>query len=199
MKSENISEENFLEGKLLIAMPGIGDARFERSVIYVCVHNPEGAMGLVLNKPISNVRFPDLLEQLSINVSPEPAIVRECERLPVLIGGPVESGRGFVLHSQDYFSEDSTLPLSRDMGLTATMDILRAIAEGQGPSQALLALGYSGWTAGQLEAEIQSNGWLHCEADANIIFDHNIDAKYSRALAMLGINLSILSGDAGHA
>ncbi len=199
MESDMSGEESYLEGKLLIAMPGIGDPRFERSVIYLCVHNPEGAMGLVLNKRVSNISFPNLLEQLAIEIKPGIEIARECRRLPVLMGGPVDIGRGFVLHSQDYFSDESTLPVSEDLGLTATMDILRAIARGNGPARALLALGYSGWTAGQLEAEIQSNGWLHCEADADIIFDRDVDAKYSRALGKLGIDLSILSSTAGHA
>jgi putative transcriptional regulator len=189
-------EDGFLEGKLLIAMPTIGDPRFERSVIYMCVHNPEGAMGIVVNKPAPDITFPDLLERLSIRLQHGAEEIIAC---PVLVGGPVEMGRGFVLHSQDYFSEESTLPVDADVGLTASVDILRAMAIGEGPRHALLALGYAGWAPGQLDAEIQANGWLHCDPDPELLFGPNLEAKYHDALAKLGVDISLLSGNAGHA
>lgn len=193
-------EEGFLEGKMLIAMPSMGDERFSRTLIYLCVHNPEGAMGIVVNKPAPNITLPELLDQLSIPVPEEsPALHKKILACPVLVGGPVEAARGFVLHTHDYFSEDSTLPVDDDVGLTASVDILRAIAHGHGPERALLALGYAGWAPGQLEAEIQANGWLHCDPDPELLFSTNLDAKYNSALAKLGINLSLLSGEAGHA
>lgn len=189
------ADDGFLEGKMLIAMPTIGDPRFERTLIYICVHNPEGAMGIVVNKPAPNITFPDLLERLSIHM-PRAGAAIAC---PVLVGGPVEMGRGFVLHTQDYFSEESTLPVDEDVGLTASVDILRAMAGGRGPRHALLALGYSGWAPGQLDAEIQANGWLHCDPDPELLFGLDLDVKYHQALAKLGVDLSLLSGDAGHA
>ncbi|MDO8289983.1 MAG: YqgE/AlgH family protein [Parvibaculum sp.] len=193
-------EESFLEGKMLIAMPTMGDERFARTLIYMCVHNPEGAMGIVVNKPAQNITMPELLNQLEIHVPDGvPDIQQRVMACPVLAGGPVETARGFVLHSQDYYSEDSTLPVDDDIGLTASVDILRAIADGRGPDRALLALGYAGWAAGQLEAEIQANGWLHCDPDHELLFGQNIAAKYHCALAKLGVNISLLSGEAGHA
>ncbi len=188
-------DDGFLEGKMLIAMPSIGDTRFERTLIYMCVHNPDGAMGIVVNKLAPNITFPDLLERLSIAM-PDAAERITC---PVLVGGPVEMGRGFVLHTQDYFSEESTLPVDEDVGLTASVDILRAMAGGRGPRHALLALGYAGWAPGQLDAEIQSNGWLHCDPDPELLFGLDIETKYHKALAKLGVDISLLSGDAGHA
>lgn len=198
--SYRAGEEGFLEGKLLIAMPSIGDERFARTVIYMCVHNPEGAMGIVVNKPAPHITLPDLLDQLSIPLPSEsPLHLPNRIQCPVLVGGPVEVGRGFVLHTQDYFSEDSTLPVDEDVGLTASVDILRAIAGGRGPERALLALGYAGWAPGQLEMEIQANGWLHCDPDPDLLFGADLDAKYKTALAKIGIDLSLLSGEAGHA
>lgn len=193
-------EESFLEGKMLIAMPTMGDERFSRTLIYMCVHNPEGAMGIVVNKPASHITMPDLLDQLEIRMPSEsPDLSKRVMDCPILVGGPVESARGFVLHSQDYYSEDSTLPVDDDIGLTASIDILRAIADGSGPDKALLALGYAGWAPGQLEAEIQANGWLHCDPDHELLFGQNLGAKYHCALAKLGVNISLLSGEAGHA
>ena len=192
--------DSFLEGKMLIAMPTMGDERFARTLIYMCVHNPDGAMGIVVNKPAPNITMPELLNQLEIRVPSEsPDINERVLACPVLAGGPVETARGFVLHSQDYYSEESTLPVDDDIGLTASVDILRAIADGRGPDRALLALGYAGWAAGQLEAEIQANGWLHCDPDHELLFGQNIAAKYHCALAKLGVNISLLSGEAGHA
>ncbi len=193
-------EDNFLEGKMLIAMPSMEDERFVRTLIYVCVHNPEGAMGIVVNRPAPDITMPELLNQLAIDVPGEsPDVSKKIMDCPVLAGGPVEAARGFVLHSQDYYSEESTLPVDDEIGLTASVDILRAIAGGRGPDRALLALGYAGWAPGQLEAEIRANGWLHCDPDPELLFGSNLGAKYHSALAKLGVTISVLSGVAGHA
>jgi putative transcriptional regulator len=185
--------DNFLEGKLLIAMPGMADERFAQTVIYMCAHSPKGAMGIVINKPIPGLSFAELMKQLQIETKP---VVGD---LPILYGGPVETGRGFVLHSGDYEGSDSTLPVSEDISLTATLDILRAIAEGRGPKHALFALGYAGWGAGQVESEFQFNGWLHCQADSALVFGTDPNAKWSMALARLGIGPSGLVSDTGRA
>ena len=189
-----------LEGQLLLAMPSMSDRRFARSVIYVCAHSEDGAMGLILNQRANHISAPDLLERLGIPArSPDDEISNEVLGLSVHVGGPVESGRGFVLHSGDYFADDSTLAIENNVCLTATIEILKAIAQGKGPDRALLALGYSGWSPGQLESEIQANGWLHCPADMDLIFDADLENKYSRAMAKIGIDLSHLVSDAGHA
>jgi putative transcriptional regulator len=181
-------------------MPAMGDPRFARSVIYLCAHSADGAMGIIINQRAPNISFTELLEQLNI-VPPEDRI-----RLPtglhamaVHLGGPVETGRGFVLHSADYFKAESTLPIDESVCLTATIDILRDIAKGTGPDKALLALGYAGWAPGQLESEIQSNGWLNCPADPELIFDPAVDRKYLRALDKIGIDPVRLVNDSGHA
>jgi putative transcriptional regulator len=193
-------ERGFLDGQLLVAMPGMPDARFARSVIYMCAHSDEGAMGLIVNQPAPQVNFSDLLVQLEV-IRPEEAIrlPAQAGAIQVLKGGPVESGRGFVLHSNDFFIDNSTLAIASGVCLTATIDILRAIAQGNGPDRALLALGYAGWAAGQLEAELQQNGWLHCPADPALIFDPALGMKYERALSKAGIDLGRLASDAGHA
>jgi putative transcriptional regulator len=190
----------YLDGNLLIAMPSMGDPRFTRSVIYLCAHSADGAMGIIINQRAPNIDFTELLEQLNI-VPPQDRI-----RLPiglngmaVHLGGPVETGRGFVLHSSDYFKADSTLPIDESVCLTATIDILRDIAKGSGPDKALLALGYAGWAPGQLENEIQANGWLHCVADPELIFDPEVDRKYARAMSTIGIDPLRLVSDSGHA
>jgi putative transcriptional regulator len=185
-------ESGYLTGQLLIAMPQMTDPRFAHAVIYVCAHNADGAMGLVLNKGIEKPTFPDLLKQLQI----EPA--NEGGRISVLFGGPVDTGLGFVLHSADYL-QDATLLVDHEVGLTATLDILREIAAGGGPRQKLLMLGYAGWGPGQLDAEIQANGWLNVPADEALIFDQDLDTKWDRALAKLGVDGAMLSGAAGHA
>ena len=191
---------SYLDGQMLIAMPGIGDARFERSVIFLCVHSPDGAMGLVVNKAAEDLTFPDLLRRLDLLPQNEPIeLPQEALAMPVQVGGPVETGRGFVLHTSDYFASDSTLPIDERVGLTATLDVLRAIAAGKGPRQALLALGYAGWGPGQLENEIQQNGWLHCEADEDLLFDRDLDGKYTLALRKIGIDPSMLTAYSGHA
>src|SRR6266508_843524 len=177
------SGRGYLDGQMLIAMPSMRDERFTRSVIYVCAHSSEGAMGIVVNQPAGNIKFSELLVQLEvipaadlIELPPKAGLVK------VLKGGPVETGRGFVLHSADFFIENSTLPIDDGICLTATLDILKAIARGKGPESAVLALGYAGWGAGQLENEIQGNGWLHCAADPELIFGADIESKYDKAL-----------------
>jgi putative transcriptional regulator len=190
----------YLDGQMLIAMPTMRDERFARSLIYVCAHSSEGAMGIVVNQPAPNIRFSELLVQLEvipaadlIQLPPRAGVIK------VLKGGPVETGRGFVLHSSDFFIENSTLPIDDGICLTATLDILKAIARGKGPQSAVLALGYAGWAPGQLESEIQENGWLHCTADPELIFGPDIDGKYGRALRKIGIDPGKLSSEAGHA
>jgi putative transcriptional regulator len=173
-------------------MPQMQDPRFARTVIYMCVHSPEGAMGLVVNRVLPSLSFPDLLEQLEIGLAPGGDEIR------VHFGGPVESVRGFVLHSADYV-RDGTVVVGENIALTATVDILRAIATGAGPRRSLLALGYAGWGPGQLDGELQRNAWLHVPADEDLIFDDDIDKKWERAAAKLGIALSHLSSQAGHA
>jgi len=188
----------FLDDQFLIAMPGMKDERFARSVIYICAHSEEGAMGLIINQS-QELLFPDLLVQLGILDEQEairlPSPARD---IVVRNGGPVDRSRGFVLHSDDYRVE-SSLPISDSVCLTATVDILRAISIGRGPRQALMALGYAGWAAGQLENEIAQNGWLTCPAKPEFLFDADIDRKYDRLLASLGVDLAHLSSDAGHA
>ena len=196
-----VAEEGYLDGQLLIAMPVMSDPRFARSVIYVCAHSEDGAMGLVINQRAQHISFPDLLQRLGIVTSepPEEELSDDVRSMSIHVGGPVETGRGFVLHSSDYFANDSTLPIEDGVCLTATIDILKAIAAGHGPNRSILALGYAGWSPGQLESEIQANGWLNCPADPDLIFDHDLDAKYTRALAKIGIDPSHLVNDAGHA
>jgi putative transcriptional regulator len=194
------SARGYLDGQMLIAMPAMSDERFARAVIYVCAHSNEGAMGIIVNHPAQNIRFPDLLVQLEVVPAAERIqLPTEAEDVKVLKGGPVETGRGFVLHSSDFFIENSTLPIDDGICLTATLDILKAIASGSGPVSAILALGYAGWAPGQLEQEIQANGWLHCPADPELIFGADINGKYNKALRKIGIDLSHLSSEAGHA
>jgi putative transcriptional regulator len=193
-------KRGYLDGQMLIAMPSMRDERFSRSVIYICAHSSEGAMGIIVNQLASNVNFPDLLVQLE--VIPAADLIQLPQRagsVRVLKGGPVETGRGFVLHSADFFIENSTLPIDDGICLTATLDILKAIARGSGPASAVLALGYAGWAPGQLENEITENGWLHCAADTDLIFGGDNDGKYEKALKKLGIDLGMLSSEAGHA
>jgi putative transcriptional regulator len=185
-------EGQTLTGQLLIAMPGMQDPRFAKSVIYLCAHGPDGAMGLVVNRLLDSLSFSDLLEQLGIEM---PSVG---EPIEVHFGGPVESGRGFVLHSADYV-QDATLVVDEEIALTATVDILKAIASGGGPSRCLLALGYAGWGEGQLDTEIKANGWLHVQADDDLVFGTDMASKWERAMAKLGIDPRMLSDDAGHA
>ncbi|MCV2883028.1 YqgE/AlgH family protein [Actibacterium sp. XHP0104] len=191
---EPIAPQMDLSGKLLIAMPGMGDPRFEHSVVYVCVHSDEGAMGLIVNKIASQLSFSELLEQLDI------ARPHGDRDIRVHFGGPVEHGRGFVLHSSDYHSEKaSTMDIDEVFGLTATLDILQDMARGTGPRQSLLALGYSGWGPGQLEEEIVQNGWLTCDASPDLVFDRDNGGKWTAALHRMGVDPKLLSSEAGHA
>nr|WP_280953938.1 YqgE/AlgH family protein [Methylobacterium terrae] len=191
---------SYLDGQLLVAMPGMVDERFSRSVIYLCAHSAEGAMGIIVNKPAADLNMPDLLVQLDI-IAQDDAIrlPGRVGHMPVLMGGPVEASRGFVLHSPDFHIDQSTLLIDDGICLTATIEILRAIAVGKGPASAVLALGYAGWQAGQLESEIQANGWLHCPADPDLIFNTALETKYDRALRGIGIEPAMLSATAGHA
>ena len=187
-----MTTSNFLDGKLLLAMPNMTDTRFDRSVIYLCSHDASGAMGLIINQGMEELEFSGLLDQLEIEWDETVPDVQ------VHNGGPVEPGRGFVLHSADYV-QDSTLIVSEKLALTATIDVLTAIANDRGPLHSLLALGYAGWGSGQLEQEIQNNAWLTADADDEVIFYTELEQKWSRAMAMLGVNISMLSTEAGHA
>ena len=197
-KKRKDHDDSYLDGQLLVAMPIMTDKRFARSVIYMCAHSAEGAMGLIINQRAPHISFGELLEQLSIeggNGEDKPDLAD----IDVHVGGPVETGRGFVLHSSDYYVAESTLPIDEGVSLTATIDILKAIAGGKGPGKAILALGYAGWRPGQLEHEIQANGWLHCPADLDLLFDRDLDHKYDRAMSKIGIDPSHLVSEAGHA
>lgn len=185
-----------LTGKLLIAMPGMDDTRFDRSVILICAHDTDGAMGLVVNRPAPELRFLDLAEQIGLRT--ETGALGGADML-VHAGGPVEPGRGFVLHSRDYVTNSSTLTVSDSFGMTATRDVLEDIAKGSGPVRAILALGYSGWSGGQLEGEIAQNGWLTADASAEIVFETPDPTKWEAALGTLGIDPLLLSGTAGRA
>lgn len=194
------ASSGYLDGQLLIAMPVMDDERFARSVIYVCAHSSEGAMGIIVNRPAGSIDFPQLLMQLDIiDKSDYIKLPDRAESMKVMKGGPVDTGRGFVLHSSDFFIKNATLPIDDGICLTATLDILKAIADGNGPKHAILALGYAGWAPGQLENEIQHNGWLHCPADSDLIFGRDVEDKYRRALDKIGIDPAMLSNEAGHA
>jgi len=182
-----------LEGQLLIAMPTMGDPRFERSVIFMCAHNADdGAMGLILNKRLDNLAFGDLASQLELIEDDD------VPDIPINYGGPVETGRGFVLHTEDY-DREATVPVGDGVKMTATVDILRAMARRDGPDRALLVLGYAGWSPGQLEEEIQRNDWLHCPSDLSLLFDVELDAMWDAAIARIGFDPALLASGAGHA
>ncbi len=185
--------EGGLAGKLLIAMPSMGDDRFARTVIYVCAHSTDGAIGLVVNRRAERVSQKDLFSQLSIATDDSDA------QNWVHFGGPVETGRGFVLHSGEYHVDEATLEVDDTFSMTATLDILKDIARGKGPQRSLIALGYSGWAGGQLEGELRANGWLTCDADADIIFGRDDDAKWAAALAKLGVDPTMLAASGGSA
>jgi putative transcriptional regulator len=189
-----------LEGQILIAMPTLREGPFARAVVYLCAHREDGAMGIIVNRRAEAINFPDLLVQLDVVKADESIVLPpRAGEVRVLRGGPVEKQRGFVLHSGDYFIDNSTVTIADDICLTATLDILRAIASGKGPEKAVLALGYAGWSSGQLESEILANGWLNCPADPNLVFDADLASKYDRALAKIGVNAAMLSSEAGHA
>jgi putative transcriptional regulator len=189
-----------LEGQMLIAMPALREGPFARAVVYLCAHRKDGAMGIIVNQKAEAINFPELLVQLEV-VKPDESIMLppRAGEMRVLRGGPVEKGRGFVLHSNDYLANDSTVSIGDGICLTATLDILRAIAAGNGPEKAVLALGYAGWSSGQLESEILANGWLNCPADPGLVFDSDLASKYDRALAKIGVDAAMLSSEAGHA
>ena len=191
-QTSNNGSDPYISGQLLIAMPGMRDERFFKTVIYMCAHTEEGAMGLVLNQMIDSLSFPELLEQLGIDEG------NAGESVPIHFGGPVEAGRGFVLHSAEY-QQDATLEVDDGVALTATVDILKAIARGYGPRQSLLALGYAGWGPGQLDDEIRANGWLQAPADHELIFGGDQETKWERSIAKIGIDPRMLSDEAGHA
>lgn len=182
-----------LTGKLLIAMPGMGDPRFDHSVVLMCTHDSDAAMGLIVNKPSRDVTLADLAKQLELTP------IGADRDAPVYFGGPVEGARGFVLHSPDYASNLQTLPVGDAFAMTATLDILEDIAEARGPERALMMLGYAGWGAGQLESEIAQNGWLTVDADPELVFATPNHAKWGAALARLGVDPLTLSASAGHA
>ncbi len=191
-------ERGFLDGQFLIAMPGMLDTNFARSVVYVCAHSAAGAMGFIINRaqPIS---FSEILLHLNLADDEDVAMLPgQARDFPILSGGPVETGRGFLLHSDD-FTSTSSIPISEEISLTATLDIIRAICDGRGPARATMLLGYAGWGPGQLETEIAANGWLNCPATDDLIFDRCVDDKYERALASMGIAPEMLSTEAGHA
>jgi putative transcriptional regulator len=194
-----MSGDSNLTGRILIAMPGLADTRFEKSLVYMCSHSENGAMGLIINKTAPMMFFSDIIDQLKImpmeHIAKLPAPVLN---LPILLGGPVEQYRGFVLHSRDYFVRQASMAVSETIALTATTEILAAIAKSKGPAQVMLALGYSGWVAGQLEDEMQRNSWLFCDADDDLLFNVHQDEKYHKALAKIGVDPAMLSGEAGH-
>jgi len=187
-----INNSEYLTGNLLLAMPQMRDERFMRSVIYICAHTSDGAMGLVINKIVDSVSFPELLDQL--NISTDSAD----QQISVHFGGPVETGRGFVLHSADYV-KDATLVINDEVALTATIDILKSIADGKGPERSILTLGYAGWAPGQLDQEIQANGWLSLPADNTLVFDNKPENIWENAMKKIGIDFNMLSGQSGHA
>lgn len=194
MSRDNDSTD--LTGKLLIAMPGMGDPRFEKSVIFICAHSPDDAMGLIVNKPAPGLNMADLFEQLDI---PSIDLAEGKDGFHVQFGGPVEHARGFVLHSGEYTDTDSTLQVDPDFSMTANKDILESIANGQGPDRAVLMLGYSGWGPGQLEQEIVDNGWLVTDASPEIVFGSDSSVKWTAALKTLGVDPIALSAVSGRA
>ncbi len=190
--NENNTISTDLTGQLLVAMPNMSDPRFAKAVIYVCSHSEEGSMGLVVNRLVQSLTFPDLLNQLDIETYGMENQIR------VHLGGPVDEERGFVLHSPDYM-KDSTVVVGSKYALTATVDILRDMASGDGPNQSMLALGYAGWGPGQLDQEIMENGWLSVPPNDDIVYDDILETKWERAMGQLGIDPRLLLDEAGHA
>jgi putative transcriptional regulator len=188
---------DYLQGKLLIAMPSLAESTFSASVIVICAHSTDGAMGIIVNKPLAGMSFLDLAGQFDLSG----LAADQAERLsqtPVHMGGPVDQQRGFVVHGPD-FEGEHTLQITADVSITSTLDILEKLAEGKGPAQFLLALGYSGWSPGQLENEILHNGWLHCEFDPELVFSGAFDSIHARAMETIGVDPTKLSSTAGHA
>ncbi|NBQ40345.1 MAG: YqgE/AlgH family protein [Alphaproteobacteria bacterium] len=194
------ASEFSLSGQLLVAMPSIGDSRFHRTVIYLCSHSDEGAMGLVINRPADEIAFIDLLRQLKIlSDGGQINLPEKAREIQVVHGGPVEPSRGFVLHSIEPEPIAGSVKIDSHIRLSANLDILHAIAKGDGPERVVFALGYAGWGAGQLESEIQQNGWILCPASDDLLFDDEFETKYERALALIGVDLGMLSTDIGRA
>lgn len=188
----SISASGYLTGQVLIAMPGMRDPRFAQTVVYLCAHSADGAMGLIINKPLTGLTFEGLLKQLGIEPVPPSRTIR------MHAGGPVETGRGFVLHTTDWIQEGS-LKVDEAFALTASIDVLKEIARGGGPRQGFLALGYAGWGPGQLDDEIAQNAWLSAPADEALLFGADLGAKWRAALARLKVDPLLLSGSAGRA
>jgi putative transcriptional regulator len=186
-----------LKGKLLISMPGMTETTFHESVVFLCAHSEEGAMGLIINKPMPGLNFMELADHIDLSKTSDEAM-QELEQVPILMGGPVDQHRGFVLHSEDYGKDEGTLDVLDGFKLTATVTILQDMARNRGPLQRVLALGYAGWSPGQLENEILHNGWLHCDADAGLVFSPDWPDKHGKAMAKLGIDPRMLSSTAGH-
>ncbi|GEO81552.1 YqgE/AlgH family protein [Pararhodospirillum oryzae] len=186
------THEGYLTGHCLVAMPGMGDPRFDGTVIYLCTHSAEGAMGLVINRGLDDISFPDIVGQLGIDPTPQ------CDLVRVQFGGPVDMGRGFVLHTRDYHNE-GTMAVDDSVALTATLDVLKAIAAGCGPHRLLMALGYAGWSPGQLDIELRENAWLTVPADRHLLFEVALEEKYAAAIGLLGIDPRLLSENMGHA
>jgi putative transcriptional regulator len=191
-KEADEDADGLMTGQLLIAMPAMTTPHFSQAVIYVCAHTPEGAMGIVLNRPLSSPSFGDLLEQLE--VTPVPPV----RQINLFRGGPVDAARGFVLHTADW-TGDGSLMVDQEVALTASLDVLKAIADGGGPSRGFLALGYAGWGPGQLDREMQDNAWLSAPASVDLLFDTQHETKWRRAMAILKVDPILLSGTAGHA
>jgi len=188
---------SYLSGHFLVSMPQMHDLRFARSVVYLCAHSPQGAMGFVINRALNGVTFADLLQQLKIENAVNPQ-KETLAKMPVFYGGPVENNRGFVLHSDDILRDAST-PIQDNIALTATVDMLDMIAKGKGPEKHLLVLGYAGWGAGQLEQEIQQNSWLTVPGSEEIIFDQDAETKWNRLYAQIGVLPNLMSREIGHA
>lgn len=193
MRAPDPISPGFLDGQILIAMPGMRDTRFQKSLVYLCAHSATGAMGLILNKCADSLKLKDLFSKLDLPCSTVLA------GRPVHYGGPVEPARGFVLHSSDYHADQATMKVDAHTSMTATVEILHAMAMAKGPDRAVIALGYAGWGAGQLESELQQNGWLACPPDPELLFGQNDAAKWDRALAKLGIHPMSLSAMGGRA
>jgi len=183
----------FMSGQLLLALPGIGDPRFDRVVVAMCLHDEAGAMGITINQPHPSVHLGDVLRELGLTAS-----TPQVRDAPIYVGGPVEPGRGFVLHSADY-SSAATVDIGGHWSMTGTRDILQALAEGRGPQQWLVALGYAGWAAGQLEEELRQHGWLAAPAQEALLYEMPAENRWAAAYAGLGINVSHLSAQSGHA
>lgn len=190
-------DQNGLTGKILLAMPGMGDPRFHRAVIVLCAHDSSGAMGIVINHTLPGVDFGQLISQMDIDVSSGDRLP-PAGRVPVINGGPVENTRGFILHSAD-FMQEGTIRIDGNISVTGTVDALRAVAEGKGPDQMIFALGYSGWGPGQLDRELQDNVWLVFDCDPEIVFGVAPDKKWEQALRRMGMDPLMLSSRAGRA